>query len=61
MICGFCGKQISLDSETKKGCGGCPMSGGCHKICCPHCGYENPAPPRLLKRWLKADPEKGEK
>ncbi len=50
-----------MDSETKKGCGGCPMSGGCHKICCPHCGYENPAPPKFLKRWLKADSDKGEK
>lgn len=52
MNCGFCGKDIPTE-VVKHGCGGCPMSGSCRKVCCPHCGYENPAPSKFLQRWLK--------
>jgi hypothetical protein len=55
MICGFCGREIA-DEIVKNGCGGCPMSGGCRKVCCPHCGYENPAIPKLLQKLIKKKP-----
>jgi hypothetical protein len=52
MICGFCGREIA-EEVVKNGCGGCPMAGGCRKICCPHCGYENPVIPKLLQKLMK--------
>ncbi|PLX93441.1 MAG: hypothetical protein C0621_07575 [Desulfuromonas sp.] len=50
MICGFCGRDIPEEDE-KKGCTGCPVAGGCRKICCPWCGYENPAVPKFWQRF----------
>lgn len=49
MICGFCAKEIE-EKIGKNDCGHCP--GGCRKIHCPHCGYANPAPGKLLSRLL---------
>jgi hypothetical protein len=49
MICGFCGREISADLPEKS-CGRC--AGGCHKVHCPYCGYENPAPSVFLERVL---------
>jgi len=37
--------------EGETSCGRC--FGGCRKIHCPHCGYANPAPGRLLRRYLE--------
>lgn len=50
MTCGFCGREIPEDT-VQEACGHCP--GGCRYIHCPHCGYRNPAPRGLLKKWLK--------
>lgn len=53
MICGFCGKEIPEEvgpGEEKNSCGSC--RGGCRKIHCPYCGYANPAPGKLLKKFL---------
>ncbi len=55
MNCGFCGREIDITAtpgpvEGEKSCGGC--LGGCRKIHCPHCGYANPAPGKLLSRFL---------
>ncbi len=54
MRCGFCDKEIPADAG-RKACGAC--SGGCRKVHCPFCGYENPVPPKYLKRWLKTGKE----
>ncbi len=54
MICGFCHKEIEDVVGAPAGgksCGAC--LGGCHKIHCPNCGYANPAPGKLLSRFLK--------
>jgi len=53
VICGFCHREIpekvgAPDGEER--CGGC--LGGCRKIHCPHCGYSNPAPGKILQRFL---------
>ncbi|MEJ2698263.1 MAG: hypothetical protein P8Z70_01185 [Desulfuromonadales bacterium] len=57
MRCGYCGREIPDQVDaTRMRCGKCP--GGCRKIHCPHCGYENPAPPDFLKRWLKRDDDR---
>jgi adenine-specific DNA methylase len=61
MICGFCHKEIdeqvgSQDGQTP--CGRC--FGGCRLIHCPHCGYANPAPGKLLSRLLKKKDKRNE-
>jgi len=55
--CGFCGRTLPpLEESRQKPCGAC--LGGCHKIHCPWCGYENPVVPGLLRRWKKDDNSK---
>lgn len=49
MKCGFCGREIPENIEQRP-CGLCP--GGCRNVHCPYCGYKNPLPSNLLKRWL---------
>ncbi len=49
MICGFCHREIP-DETPEKGCGRC--GGGCRKVHCPYCGYENPLPSPLVERLL---------
>ncbi len=46
--CALCGKRFS-EEECATTCSRCAMfgTGGCHKVRCPNCGYEMPAPPRL--------------
>ncbi|MCK4502916.1 MAG: hypothetical protein KAU22_07750 [Desulfuromonadales bacterium] len=54
MICGFCHRQIEIKIgalEDGSACGSC--FGGCRKVHCPHCGYANPAPGKLLARFLQ--------
>ncbi len=56
MNCGFCRKEINETVGAPvggKSCGAC--FGGCHKIHCPYCGYANPAPNKLLSRFLKKE------
>jgi len=49
MKCGFCGRDLPDEVDTKqKGCGQC--GGGCRKVHCPDCGYANPVIPNFLKR-----------
>lgn len=56
MNCGFCGREIP-DRVPEKSCGRC--GSGCRKVHCPYCGYENPAPSRLLNRLMGG--QKGKK
>jgi len=55
MTCGFCGKEIP-DKVGLNSCGGCGSR--CRKIHCPYCGYANPAPGKLLKRFLQTEDKK---
>ena len=56
MRCGFCGREF--DPAQNVACDGCPMHRSCHLVKCPHCGYEMPPEPRLVKlirSWRKKD------
>ena len=62
MNCGFCGKEVPDEvgpADEKSACGSC--RGGCRKIHCPHCGYANPAPGKLLKKFLSNPKQKDTK
>lgn len=50
MTCGFCGLAFVEDAGQPV-CRGCPLTGVCHMVRCPACGYENPVPPRWLARF----------
>ncbi len=55
MNCGFCQREITVKvgaPDGEKTCGIC--FGGCRKVHCQHCGYANPAPGKLLSRFLKS-------
>lgn len=55
MKCGFCGLEFNA-IESKQGCGGCALSGGCKKIKCPRCNYEmvpEAGLVKLIKKWVK--------
>gem|GEM_PF-1857304 len=52
VVCGFCGREFAED-RGQPACRACPLSaatGGCRRLRCPHCGYENPVLPRWLVR-----------
>lgn len=49
--CPFCGREYD-EAAAQKACGTCSLFGGCKKLKCPHCGYEVPAEPRMVK-WFK--------
>ena len=51
MKCSFCGKEFDEES-ARKDCHTCAVFSGCRKLKCPHCGYEMPREPRLI-RWLR--------
>jgi hypothetical protein len=36
-LCGYTFDAAAMDCHTS-----CPMSAGCHVICCPNCGYQAP-------------------
>jgi DNA-directed RNA polymerase subunit RPC12/RpoP len=46
--CSFCGHRFAPEDSVVC-CARCSLfgTGGCHKIRCPHCGYEMAPPPRL--------------
>lgn len=48
ITCGMCRREYTAD-ESRIVCSNCAMigAGGCQKVRCPHCGYEQPAPARL--------------
>jgi hypothetical protein len=51
--CGFCNVEFRED-RAQPACRSCPLSGLCHTVRCPHCGYENPIAPgwiERLSRW----------
>lgn len=50
--CGFCAREFRED-RGQPACRACPLSGCCHTIRCPHCGYENPVPPAWLSRFAR--------
>jgi hypothetical protein len=61
--CDFCGHRFELD-EAESACTSCPLSGGCHLIRCPRCGYEMPPESKLVgwarrlsAKWRRAAPE----
>ena len=61
MNCGFCHREIPDQvgaPDGKNACGNC--LGGCRKIHCPYCGYANPAPGKLLSRFLTKKDQKDE-
>ena len=51
MICIHCRKEFSED-ESAKGCQSCGLFGGCHLLKCPHCNYEQPREPGVVK-WFR--------
>ncbi|HER63150.1 MAG TPA: hypothetical protein ENO11_04140 [Desulfobacteraceae bacterium] len=58
MKCGFCQKELPDDAlEKQPRCGLCP--GGCRKIHCPFCGYDNPVMPSYLKRLARKKNDQG--
>lgn len=50
MKCPLCGYRFEADS-VKSACGGCPLSGHCHLVRCPNCGYDMPKEPKLVKAF----------
>lgn len=53
LVCGFCQREFREDAAQPT-CQACPLSRACRFVRCPHCGYENPAPPAWLdrvRRW----------
>ncbi len=51
MKCAFCGYEFD-PAEAQVACAGCPLTGDCHLIRCPHCGYETPPEAKLVS-WLR--------
>jgi predicted amidophosphoribosyltransferase len=49
--CSFCSKKFT-EEEAILSCGNCTLFGGCRKVKCPHCGYETPQIPGLLKTLM---------
>ena len=46
--CPLCATEFDAGGQ---GCrGGCPMSAGCHVVCCPSCGYSFPQETGLAGR-----------
>ncbi len=57
MKCSLCGYEFR-EEEGEAACKGCPLAGACHMVRCPHCGYDMPVEPRLikaLKAWRRRD------
>ncbi len=52
MKCPFCNREFDAD-EARRACRGCSLMGGCRRVKCPHCGYEQPDEPRLVK-WIRS-------
>ncbi len=52
MKCSLCGYEFK-EKESLSSCRGCILTRGCRLIRCPHCGYEVPAEPRWLRRFIK--------
>ena len=54
MTCPFCEQTFTAEESTAS-CTRCSLfgAGGCHKLRCPHCGYEMPPPARLPKLLAK--------
>ena len=54
MKCSFCGKEFDEQAQSKV-CRNCALFGGCKMVRCPHCGYESPREPGLVKtirKWV---------
>ncbi len=49
--CGFCGFEFD-PNQAETACTACPLSRGCHLVCCPRCGYQMPPEARLVG-WLR--------
>jgi hypothetical protein len=49
VTCSFCGRAFA-EERAEKECRGCSLVGGCRNVKCPHCGYEMPREPGVLKK-----------
>ncbi len=47
--CPLCGGGFTHGGQV---CGGCPLSGGCDVVRCPHCRYAFPRSSRLVE-WFR--------
>ena len=57
MKCPLCGCQFQ-EEDAKVACKGCLLTGDCHMVKCPNCGYDVPIEPKLIKAlraWRKKD------
>ncbi|MFC1913493.1 hypothetical protein ACFLX7_04830 [Chloroflexota bacterium] len=57
MKCPLCGNEFR-EEEGQATCQGCPLSGACHMVRCPNCGYDMPLEPKLakvFKAWRRKD------
>lgn len=58
--CSLCGREYD-DKEAESGCVGCPMSQGCGRIKCPHCGFENVKESKIIEAIKKLREKKDER
>jgi hypothetical protein len=52
VICSFCDKKFA-EADAQKACQACSMFGGCKKVKCPYCGYEQPPVPAFLEKIVE--------
>ncbi len=50
LVCGFCAREF-VEDLGQPVCRSCPLADVCKLVRCPHCGYENPVPPRWLGKF----------
>lgn len=49
ITCAMCGRQFEED-RGQAACRSCPLSAGCGRVRCPHCGYEHIATPPWVEK-----------
>lgn len=57
MKCSLCGYQFQ-EEDGKATCKGCLLTGACHMVRCPNCGYDMPVEPKIVKAfkaWRRHD------
>ena len=57
MKCPLCGCRFQ-EQDSQAACAGCPLTGTCHRVRCPNCGYDMPVEPKLVKAlraWIRRD------
>lgn len=51
MKCSLCGYRYD-EERADSACQGCKMAKGCKLIRCPNCNYEEPVPPKWIKKIM---------